>query len=74
MDKGGAGGDPSKRRTSPNDKSAQAIKGASRGPSPGTGKNIPDTAYYAKDVTNIIRGVSPHVINGHTGGDDVSQI
>ena len=36
----GAGGDPSKRRISPNDKTAQPnSKGAGRGPSPGTGKN-----------------------------------
>ena len=49
-------------------------KSRGRGLSPGTGQNQGDISYYNKDVTNIIRGVSPHLINGHTGGDDVSQI
>ncbi len=70
MDKG----DPGKRKTSPNDKLNQPGKSGGRGPYPGTGQNQGDVSYYNKDVTNIIRGVLPHPINGHTGGDDVSQI
>ena len=34
--------DPSKKRPSPNDKSNTKAGGGTRGPSPGTGKNLPD--------------------------------
>ena len=34
--------DPGKRKPSPNDKTNNKTGGANRGPSPGTGKNLPD--------------------------------